>query len=242
MTTSSGSERGHRGEALARPGALDPAAERKLRWRVPLVSALHGAITASYRTRFLNRPYAERRREGERVRCIYAAWHETLWHGIAPLRGQGVCTMVSTHRDGELIARVLARKGFTLARGSSTRGGAAALREMVRSARQADADLCITIDGPKGPRREVKEGVLMAASLTGLPIVPLTAVASPAWRLGSWDRMLLGKPFARVVYHFGEEIQVPRRVEREELIATHRPRVEAAMARSEEEALAALGG
>jgi len=183
-----------------------------------------------------------RRAAGERVRCLYAAWHETLWHGIASVRDQGVCTMVSTHRDGELIARVLARKGFRLARGSSTRGGASALREMLRSAKQADTDLCITIDGPRGPRREVKEGILLAASLTGLPIVPLTAVATPAWRLGSWDKMLLGKPFARVVYHFGEEVQVPRRAERDELLAVHRPRVEAAMQRSEELALAALTG
>ncbi len=208
--------------------------ELKINVSALLADGLHRGLTATYRTRFLSDSYAKRRARGERVRCIYAAWHETLWHGIGALRGEGVCTVVSTHRDGEMIARMMARQGFRLARGSSTRGGAQAMRDVLRVSKEQDVDFCFTIDGPKGPRREVKDGVLFTAAMTGLPIVPYTAMAQSCWRLNSWDRLTIGKPFSPVVVHFGDEIEVPRRAAKEGGFEAYRAVVSAALKRSEE--------
>ncbi|MFT7463033.1 MAG: lysophospholipid acyltransferase (LPLAT)-like uncharacterized protein [Pseudohongiellaceae bacterium] len=207
--------------------------ELKIKATALFADGLHRALTATYRTRFLNLSYARRRAGGERVRCIYAAWHETLWHGIGALRGEGVCTVVSTHRDGEAIARVMARQGYVLARGSSTRGGAQAMRDVLRVAKSSDSDFCFTVDGPKGPRREVKDGVLFTAAMTGLPIVPYTAKAERSWQLNSWDKLTIGKPCSPVVVHFGEEVQIPRSAAKNDGFEDYRVLLAEAMARSE---------
>ena len=105
-----------------------------------------------------------------------------FWHGrqlMMPLAygGKRIVILISRHRDGELIARTVGYFGFHAVRGSTTRGGAAALRSLVRSARAGD-DLGVTPDGPRGPRHAVQSGVMQLAKLTGLPILPLTFSAS----------------------------------------------------------------
>jgi hypothetical protein len=105
-----------------------------------------------------------------------------FWHGrqlMMPFanKGKRISILISQHRDGELIARTVARFGFHAVRGSTTRGGAAALRRLVRQARGGDL-VVMTPDGPRGPRHVVQPGVLKLAMLTGLPIVPLTFSAS----------------------------------------------------------------
>lgn len=201
-----------------------------------LVSGVNRLMRLTYRTEVLDPTCQQRRMQGEDIRGIYAAWHCVLWHGPAVLEGQGACAMVSAHRDGELAARFLARQGFTLVRGSSTRGGAKALREFVRVAREAGRDLCVTVDGPRGPAREVKDGILLAASLSGLPIIPLGCWVERAWRLKSWDRFIIGKPFTRVRIAMGPPLRVPRDLTREDLIEIHKPRLAKAMAVVEERA------
>lgn len=200
-----------------RDAARDARRARKVAVLSRLAGWVHRLFQASYRQRKLDRPYADARGTAAQPRCLYSFWHENLWHGAHALRGQGVCVMVSTHRDGELIARILARQGFTLARGSSTRGGARALRDFVRVTREQTNDLCVTVDGPKGPRRQVKEGILFTSAMTGLPIVPTGVAVSRGWRTSSWDRLLIGKPFSRVVFATGPELRVPRGTPREEL-------------------------
>jgi len=101
-----------------------------------------------------------------------------FWHGrqlMMPLayRGEEAHILISQHRDGELIQRVVARFGFRAVRGSSTRGGSSALRHLIRLG-QAGKDLVVTPDGPKGPRQVAQMGVIHLARATGLPIVPLT--------------------------------------------------------------------
>ena len=191
------------------------------------------ALNALCRIRLLDRPYAVRRRDGEGVRCLYALWHGDLWHLAWRFRGQGIAVLVSTHRDGELVARVLARLGFNLVRGSSTRGGSHALREIRRMAREQSGDLGFTIDGPKGPAREPKDGILYAASRTGLPIVPLGVAVDRAWRAKSWDRLRIGKPLARVVMTVGEELRIPADVDHRELLPRYGPQLAAAMEAAE---------
>jgi lysophospholipid acyltransferase (LPLAT)-like uncharacterized protein len=88
-------------------------------------------------------------------------------------RGQAVNILISRHRDGELIHRVMARFGYKAVRGSTTRGGGVAFRRMVALGRSGE-DLAITPDGPRGPRQVVKDGVIHLAKATGLPIIPVT--------------------------------------------------------------------
>lgn len=105
-----------------------------------------------------------------------------FWHGrqlMMPFiyKGKGISILISRHRDGERMARMVGHFGFQSARGSTTRGGAMALRRLIQSARSG-ADLAVTPDGPRGPRHMVQRGVVRLAKLTGLPILPATFGAS----------------------------------------------------------------
>jgi lysophospholipid acyltransferase (LPLAT)-like uncharacterized protein len=106
-------------------------------------------------------------------RCIFAFWHSRQLMMPLAYRGAQIYILISRHRDGELIRRIVSRFGFRAVRGSTTRGGAAALRELVQLGRSG-ADLAITPDGPKGPRQVAQMGVIHLAKATGLPIVPVT--------------------------------------------------------------------
>ena len=103
---------------------------------------------------------------------ILAFWHAQQLMIPTGYRGPGANVLISRHQDGEIIARIIARFGHRAVRGSSTRGGALALRELIRLGRSG-ADLVVTPDGPKGPRHVAKLGVAQLAKATGLPIVPL---------------------------------------------------------------------
>lgn len=147
----------------------------------------------------------------------------TLWHGrLLPCtyhhRHQDVVTLISQHRDGEYIARVVNRWGYTAVRGSSSRGGLDALRELIRHLRKGRS-LAITPDGPRGPREKMKPGPLLAAQLTGAPIIPVVSGASRASYFGGWDRFMIPHPFARLQIAYGEPVFVPRRAEEDELKA-----------------------
>ncbi len=139
----------------------------------------------------------------------------TLWHGrLLPLtyyhREQHIATLISQSADGEYIARVVERWGYTAMRGSSSRGGGAALREMVKLARTGRS-MAITPDGPRGPRQKLKAGVLTLAQLTGQPMIPMSASATRAWWVDArWDLFLVPKPFSTVYVRYGEPVHVPR--------------------------------
>lgn len=147
---------------------------------------------------------------------IFAHWHGRLLPLSYHHRGRGLVPIISKSGDGDYIARIVEHWGYKPVRGSSSRGGTQALRAMLRHARDGRM-LVFTPDGPRGPREEVKHGVLIAAQLTGLPIVPASAAASRAWWLGGWDRFLVPKPFARVIVGFGEPITVPRTADASQL-------------------------
>lgn len=144
------------------------------------------------------------------TRVIFAFWHEHLLSLVHVHRDQGIVVLVSEHTDGEYIARILEGQGFATARGSSTRGGVRGVRQLLRGAKRG-RDLGITPDGPRGPRRTVKPGALQVARITGLPIVPISVQADRCWRLDSWDRFLVPKPFSDVRVRYGPPLSVPRR-------------------------------
>jgi lysophospholipid acyltransferase (LPLAT)-like uncharacterized protein len=179
---------------------------------------------------------ADRRHAAGRV--IYAFWHGRMLLTAFYGRFRKIAIMISRHRDGEYISRVAERLGFVSVRGSTTRGGAQALRDALRRA-GAGHDLAFTPDGPRGPRYEVQRGVIYAASRTGLPIVPLGVEAHPAWVLGSWDEFTIPKPFGRAVILLGNPIEVPPDVEGDAL-EVERRRVESEMHRVMETARGVL--
>lgn len=168
------------------------------------------ALGATLRVRFEDRePLDELRRRGHPV--ILTFWHSRIVPLAFVHRNEGVVVLVSQHGDGEYIARVLGRMGYrTPSRGSSTRGGVGGLKGIVRAARLG-YDLAFTPDGPKGPPRELKPGVLVAAQLTGAAIVPLAAGGPHFWQLESWDGMLVPKPFGKLTVKYG----TPQFVERD---------------------------
>lgn len=114
---------------------------------------------------------------GEGKRVIIAFWHGQQLMMPLAYRGSKAHILISQHRDGELICGIVKRFGFGAVRGSTTRGGSMALRQLIRLG-QSGADLVVTPDGPKGPRHIVQKGVVQLAQVTGMPIIPLTFACS----------------------------------------------------------------
>jgi lysophospholipid acyltransferase (LPLAT)-like uncharacterized protein len=135
---------------------------------------------------------------------IYCFWHNRLLALCFTQRKKNVGIMISSHFDGEVIARIVSRMGYRALRGSSTRGGAAGLLSMLKN--DEVWYLAITVDGPRGPREVVKPGAIFLASRSGLPIIPVSANSSSKWVLSSWDRFEIPKPFATVTVALGEPI------------------------------------
>lgn len=161
-------------------------------------------------------PIRALRESGKRV--IFALWHGHLLPLAYYHQREGIVVLVSEHADGEYITRVLHRYGYETSRGSSTRGGTKGLRGLVRAAREG-RDLAITPDGPRGPAHVFKPGALVAAQLTGLPIVPIGVGASAAWRFRSWDGFMVPKPLSKIRLVYGEPVVVPRGLSERELQA-----------------------
>ena len=154
--------------------------------------------------------------QGQNV--IGAFWHQRLiMMPFLPHQGK-VGMLVSQHRDGEFIARAVKLFGIDTVRGSTTRGGLAALRGMIRFFRNG-GNLAVTPDGPQGPKHVVQVGVVELARQTGSPILPITYSASSKKVFNSWDNFILPLPFCRVAYMWGEPLFVPRDVGREGLEA-----------------------
>ena len=124
-------------------------------------------------------------------------------------RRRAIGVLVSRHRDGEWIARIIERLGFLTARGSSTRGGEEGMRDLLDLAERRHL-LAITPDGPRGPKERVKSGLVYLASRTGFPVVPVATAGSRAWVLSSWDHFRVPWPFARVIVAYGDPLTVPR--------------------------------
>ncbi len=117
--------------------------------------------------------------------------------------------MTSTSRDGELIAQFLGRFGIGAVRGSATERGSSALRELAGLIRRGHT-VAITPDGSRGPLYEIKPGMVLLAQLSGQPVLPISFEFSRAWRLKSWDRFFIPKPFSTVTFLVGEPHPVPR--------------------------------
>jgi lysophospholipid acyltransferase (LPLAT)-like uncharacterized protein len=151
---------------------------------------------------------------GEQKR-IYVLWHEYI---LLPLERRGNCgysMLMSRHRDADLLCRVAGHLGYGVVRGSTFDGGSTSLRELIRTARTHH--LAITPDGPRGPRRRMEVGPIYLASKLGMPIVPMGYGYDRPWRLNSWDRFAIPRPYSRVRAVWGPEVFIPRRLDRDGL-------------------------
>lgn len=142
----------------------------------------------------------------------YAIWHESIPAGLTLHRGLDFCVMISHHYDGELVQRVARRYGFRTARGSSTRGGFGAMRQMLRDSKDSPG-LVLTPDGPQGPAHTIAPGLLWIAAVTGRPMVAVGLATTRAWRAKkSWDKMIVPLPFSRVSVVYSAPVPIPRDV------------------------------
>lgn len=176
--------------------------ERKVRRTERLVSVVVRLLAPTWRFEFVRADQLPWRELPPRS-FIFSMWHGELLPIIWAHRERGIVGMVSEHGDGEVLSRIVSRWGYRLVRGSTTRGAGRVLLAFVRELR-AGAVGMLTPDGPKGPAGVPQAGVLLASKQSGAPIVPVRCEASRAWRLKSWDRFLIPKPFARLRITYGD--------------------------------------
>ena len=168
----------------------------KRRLVVPVGRVFARLLAASWRLSEHNiEPF--NRLRAEQKPFLLAVWHGQLFVAVLVNRYRDFAAMASTHGDADLIARMMMSWGYTFVRGSSSKGGRAALVQMVEHL-QAGHHFAITPDGPRGPRGVPKPGALVAAVRGGVPIVTMHFEVTKAWRFNSWDRFCVPKPFARV--------------------------------------------
>jgi lysophospholipid acyltransferase (LPLAT)-like uncharacterized protein len=177
-------------------------ASAAIRAGTPLLRAL--ASTWRYRVR--NRSALDAVRANEKP-FIFSLWHGHLLPLIWFHRGQGIRILVSEHRDGEIIATVAESLGYGTIRGSTTRGGERALLSLIRVLEEG-MEVAVTPDGPRGPAWRYQPGALVAAARARVPILPIAAYADRAWRLRSWDRFIVPKPFATITVAYANPVMV----------------------------------
>ncbi|MGN7611959.1 lysophospholipid acyltransferase family protein [Magnetococcales bacterium HHB-1] len=196
------------------------AAQRKqwLKKLEPIIPYLLVGIISlmGYTLRFQWRGVSRQETTALKKPVIHAFWHARIFLlTSAYLRlphqflHQPMQLLISLSRDGTLLSKVVERLGFQTIRGSSHRGGIKALYRLASKINQG-YDGGITPDGPKGPAEEVKIGAILLARRTGRLILPLTAAPTRMWRLKSWDRFIIPKPFSRVIILCGQPIAVPK--------------------------------
>ena len=191
-----------------------PAGELRRARRIAAVGvAIIRALAATWRIRVVDREAVDALR-AERRPIVFAFWHGDMLPLVWQHRNEGAAILISSHRDGEIIARITESFGFNTVRGSTSRGAGRALLGLVRTL-QEGRDVAVTPDGPRGPARRFAPGALVAAQRGAAPIVAVAVHAGPAWRLRSWDRFLIPKPFARVTVAYGPPTRVAATTSRE---------------------------
>ncbi len=146
---------------------------------------------------------------------LYAFWHEDLFYLGYLVSNTPTDCLISRSRDGEYFSQILYSMNVGTVRGSTNRGGAQAILQVVRS--EENRNLGITPDGPRGPRRVFQPGAVFLASRSGMPIIPIVIGYQNAWRAKSWDRTAFAKPFSNIVIMGGPAIHIPPDIGPEEI-------------------------
>lgn len=173
-----------------------PKRDWKLTLLVPLGAFLLRLMATTWRYQVRNpEVFTDLRAKSQPF--IFAFWHGQLLPLLWLHRNEGVYVVISSHRDGEIVARAAEYLRHNTIRGSSSRGAARALLGIVRELEQGH-EIAVTPDGPRGPARKFASGALIASQRTGAPIIGIGVSARRAWRLKSWDRFMIPKPFTRI--------------------------------------------
>jgi lysophospholipid acyltransferase (LPLAT)-like uncharacterized protein len=155
-----------------------------------------------------DRPWLEYLKNGGRV--LLCCWHQQFFSAIRHFKTYAIyhpSLMISQSKDGDIIAGIAEKSGWHAVRGSSSRDGGRALKEMVGHLKESGLAAHV-VDGPRGPAGIIKAGVVSLARATGAVVVPVYAIADRAWYFNSWDRFMLPKPFAHVTLRFGDMLDL----------------------------------
>jgi hypothetical protein len=189
----------------------------KLEFKASLITLLARIWFGTVRVKVLNRKVYEEYFKGSRSGHVVAgSWHRHsifLFYFFRNLGSRAI--MISRSMDGELTARIATRLGYTPIRGSSSKGGGKALNAMMDFLNESpEKRLCGTpVDGPKGPARVMKKGMLALAKETGAVFIPMTCCGNRVFTLRkAWDKTILPKPFSRVIVDFAEPVFIPKDV------------------------------
>ena len=192
--------------AVIKKVGRNPLIQRAL---AAMIAGSIGAVKATTHWTTTNGSVAKDAWAGQQP-VIVAFWHNRLammpmcWPSDEPFH-----MLISSHPDGQLIARSVAHFGIQTVAGSSTRGGSEALRKLVRKLSKGES-VGITPDGPRGPRMRASDGAVTLARLSGAPILPASISVSGRKVLGTWDQLIVPFPLGRGAMIWGDPISVPR--------------------------------
>ena len=187
------------------PPPTNDSLDLRTRAAIRLGTWLLRLLGASWRVRVYGRQ-ALLDRNASDPRVVVTLWHGQMLPALWAHR-QPTAAMISEHRDGEIIARIIGQLGFSAIRGSTSRGGARALLEAVQVLKSG-TDIAITPDGPRGPRYSFAPGALLLGFRAGASLIPIVAHVDRKWRLKSWDSFEIPKPFARVTIVYGTPVPI----------------------------------
>ncbi len=175
-------------------------------------------LNLTYRYRFIDKHNLEEAKSKHaKGAYIFAVWHQNAVAGSLSHIGNPHCAMISQSKDGELVAFVYKHIGLVPVRGSSTRGGKNARNKIIELINNQGLPAAITIDGPKGPYKQIKSGIIDIAKNTGVAIVPIMPIPDRYWSFRkAWDHFRLPKPFAKIVFKYGKPIYIPTDIDRSE--------------------------
>ncbi|MCG6140283.1 lysophospholipid acyltransferase family protein [Leptospira mtsangambouensis] len=189
---------------------------RFLVWLLPLIVVwFQRLIGFTSRFRFLTNEQYEELFKNKKP-FIYSIWHTNVLYSPYLHRGKNVAVLISESKDGDYINQVVHRFGNTSVRGSSSKGGSKALKAVIQHLKKG-LPAAFTPDGPRGPAFILQPGIIAAAQVTQVPIVPFHYECSRQWILErAWDKHRVPKPFTTFVVSYGEPISVPRNLNEEE--------------------------
>lgn len=219
---------------MSDPERQGPTISARVKWIARVGSWIVRGLGWTWRIRVSHDDAIQRMRADGKP-FIFCLWHGQLLPLLYHHRWEGVAILISEHSDGEIIARIAMSLGYETVRGSTSRGAARALLGLARVITEG-TDLAITPDGPRGPAKAFAPGALIIAQRTGAPIIAVAAAASSGWRLKTWDRFLIPRPFAKVYVSYSDTVYVVAADAREAVEPTHVERGRAAMALAGERA------